>query len=229
MIKAKVNGNPVEIETSWAELSFRKYLKLIEKGIGAENFQVKQSDVLSVMLDLPTETVQKADFQGLDPVLKALGFLYTMPVVEEYPKKVGAFEIPKDITHHSVEQFETMEKYIAQAAGEQDMVNRVKPLAMYCAIYCQPLSGDAFDEEKAQFLSERIMDYPCEEVMSVGTFFTLKFVSTKRNLPMSYLYKSIPARRKRRVFDGFLRRSGFTRLSTILRAIWASLTKRPSN
>lgn len=227
MIKAKVNGHPVQIETAWRELSFRKYLKLIERGVGTENFQVQQSDVLSVMLDLPKDMIQKADFQGLDPVLKALNFLYTMPVVEEFPVKLGEFEIPKDITHHSVEQFETMEKYINKAAGDQDIVSRVKPLAMYCAIYCQPLNGDPFDVEKAEWLSERIMDYPCEEVMSVGTFFTLKFVSTKRNLPMSYLYKSIPARRKRRVLSEFLRRSGFTRLWTILRAIWGSLTKKP--
>lgn len=226
MIKAKVNGNPVQIETSWEELSFRKYLKLVERGIGADSFQVKQSDVLSVMLDLPADVIQKADFQGLDRVLKALNFLYSMPSIEEYPKKLGEYSIPQDITHHSVEQFETMERHINKAAGQQDMVEKVRPLAMYCAIYCQPMLGDQFDEEKAQYLSEKIMDYPCEEVMSAGTFFTLKFVSTKRGLPMNYLYRNIPLRKRRRVFERLMRFLGSTRLWITLRVIWGLLTRK---
>ena len=72
MIKAKINGNAVSIETSWEELSFKKYLKLLERGIGSENFQVKQSDVLSVMLDLPIETIKTAQFDGLDPIISAI-------------------------------------------------------------------------------------------------------------------------------------------------------------
>ena len=227
MIKAKINGNAVSIETSWEELSFKKYLKLLERGIGSENFQVKQSDVLSVMLDLPIETIKTAQFDGLDPIISALSFLYTIPQVDEYPKKVGPFEIPQDVTHKSVEQFETMEKYINEAAKQESMVEEVKPLAMYCAIYCQPLNGDYFDEEKATWLSEKIMDYPCQEVMSAGTFFTLKFVSIKKGLPMNYLYRTIPLRKKQPVLRGLMRRLGSTRHLITLRAIWDVQIRKP--
>lgn len=227
MIKAKVNGNQIQIETSWEELSFRKYIKLLERGIGADNFQVKQSDVLSVMLDLPPETIKTAQFDGLDPVISALAFLYTIPKVEEYPKKLGDYVIPQDITHKSVEQFETMEKYINEAAKQESMVEKVKPLALYCAIYCQPLNGDYFDEEKAVWLSEKIMDYPCQEVMSVGTFFTLKFVSIKKGLPMNYLYRTIPLRKKQPVLSGLMRRLASTRHLITSRAIWDVVIRRP--
>lgn len=222
MIKAKVNGKKVEIETSYKELSFRKYLKITQSGLVGQNVEVKRSDILSVMLDIPVETIRKAEFIGLDPVLKALSFIFdTQPQIDEYPTKVGPFIIPKDITQHSVEQFETMGKYVVKAANpDTPLIEKVKLNAMYCAIYCQPLRDKSFDEEKAQWLSETILDYPCEEVMSAGVFFTLNYRSLKGNLPMSYLYQNIPLRRKQPVLKRWLRRLGFTRLWTRLRVIW---------
>lgn len=228
MIKAKVNGKKVEIETSYKELSFRKYLKITEMGLTSEGINVKQSDILSVMLDIPVETIRKAQFQGLDPVLKSLSFIFnSTPQIEEFPRKVGDYEIPKDITQHSVEQFETMAKYVNQAAGpDTPIIDKIKMNAMYCAIYCQPMKGDGFDEEKAIWLSEKILDYPCEEVMSAGVFFTLNYRRLRENSSMNSLYRNIPLRRKRQALDVFLRRSGFTALWIRSRGIWGALTKR---
>jgi len=226
MIEAKVNGKQVSIETSYEELSFRKYLKLVEGGIKNPGLQISLSHILSIFLDMPQETIKKAKFMGLEPVERALSFIYKEVDIEEFPTKVGPFAIPKDIRNESVAQSETMAKYINEAAKMDNPVDQVKQMAMYCAIYCQPLRDGEFDEEKAQWLVEEIMDCSCVEVMSAGVFFTVKFTSSKRNLEMNYLYRKFLPKRRRRGLASFLRRSGFTRLSTISRAIWASLTRK---
>lgn len=228
MIKAKVDGRPVEIETSYSELTFGKYIKITEMGLRGDKVEVKRSDILAVMLGIPVETVRKAKFSGLDPVLKALSFVFdTTPRIEEFPTRVGEYKIPKDITNYSVEQFETMAKYAQNAAKpEVSIIDKLKMNAMYCAIYCQPLNGEDFDEEKAQWLAEKFLSYPCEEVMSAGLFFMLNYRSLKENLPMSYLYRNIPLKRKRPGLDAFLRRSGFTALSTRWQGIWGAVTRK---
>jgi hypothetical protein len=219
MIKAKVNGTPVEIETSWEEVSFGKFLQLLE---AKDDYY----QIIAILLKLPLEDVRKAEISGLENVIQAINFLKTPCAIDEQPTKVGAFELPKDITFHSIEQFETLRQEIVKAAGKDNLNEQTKALAMYAAIYCQPLRGDAFDPEKAEYLSHSFMDYPCMEVMAAGSFFMARCLSLTSGLPMSYLRKNTVLKKKPRALDGFLRRSGFTRLSTISRAIWASLTRK---
>jgi hypothetical protein len=222
MIKAKVNGKAVEIPTSWEEVKFGKFLRLID----AKDDYYK---ILSVLLELPEEEIKTAEFIGLDDVIRSIQFLKVPAQLDPFPKKLGDFEIPKDVTFHSVEQFETLRGELMKAANSTEIVEQTKALAMYAAIYCQPMRGDAFDQEKARWLAERFMDYSCVEVMSAGSFFQVKCLSLISGLPMSYLRKNIPLKKKRLDFAGFLKRSGFTRLSTTLRGIWVALMRKPSN
>lgn len=220
MLKVKVNGSPVEIETEWGELKFSKFLKLLTA-------KDDYNELIGILLDMPADDVKKARILGLENILNAMRFMKTPAQVDPFPKKVGEFTIPQDLRFESVEQFETLKKAINKAAAMDNLTEQTKQLAFYAAIYCQPLNGDDFDEEKAQWLADLFMDYPCTEVMAAGNFFMTKCLSLTSGLPMSYLRKNLPMKKSRLDFSGFLRRSGFTRLWTISLAIWASLTKKP--
>lgn len=217
MIEATVNGKPVKIETSWDEVSFGKFLKLI-------NVQ-DYVNILSVLLDEPPEVIKKAEFVGLAPVIKAIQFMQKQAEVDAFPTKLGDYILPKDITYQTVEQFEVLRSEMVKSASVP-MQEQTKALAMYAAIYCQPLKGEEFDIEKAQWLAEEFMKYPCREVMSAGSFFRDSLLSTMTGLPMTYLRKSLVQRSRKRVLSEFLRRLGFTRLWTTLRVMWEQMTTR---
>lgn len=219
MLKVKVNGSPVEIETSWDELKFSKFLQMLTA-------KDDYNQVIGILLNLPPQDVAKARIDGLEQVLEKIRFMRTSAEVDPVPKKVGEFKIPEDIRFHSVAQFEVLKKEINKAAAMDNLTDQTKQLAKYAAIYCQPLNGDEFDEEKAGWLAEQFLDYPCLEVMSAGNFFMAKCLSLTSGLPMSYLRKNTPLKKSRLDLQSFLRRSGFTRLWTISHAIWASLTKK---
>lgn len=217
MIKAQVNGKEVKIPQNWDEVTFGQFLHLIE----AKDY----SQILSVVLDMDPDLVNRAQFVGLRHVIEALKFVQTQAPVEQYPKKIGTFEIPQDISFHSVGQFEALRNEIVKAQA-MDLQGQTKALAVYAGIYCQPQNGDEFDIEKAYYLSESFMKYPCTEVMSAGSFFRDSLLSTTSGLPLSYLRKSLAKRRSTRGWETFLRRSGFTRLWTILRVMWERMTKK---
>ena len=217
MIKAKVNGTQTEIETSWDELSFRKYLKLL-------NSQSNYTQIIAILLNLPEKDVERANFVGLDSVIQAIKFLQAPPAIDPIPKKLGDYTLPKDITFHSVGQFETLKQEITEATKMDNLHDQTKKLAMYAAIYCQPLNGEEFDKEKAEWLAEKFLDYPCLEVMGAGNFFMARCLSLTSGLPMSYLRKNTLLKTNR--FHGLLRRSGFTRFSTMLRVMWEVMTKK---
>jgi hypothetical protein len=217
MVEAKVNGNPVQIPSSWDEVTFGQFLKLVD----AKDY----TQILSAVLDMPPEIIAKADFVGLRHVYRALKFVQTQAPVEQYPKKIGKYEIPKDISFQSVGQFEALRNEIIKAQG-MDLHGQTKALAVYAAIYCQPQNGDEFDIEKSYWLSESFMSYPCTEVMSAGSFFRDNLLSITSGLPLTYLRKNLPRRKSTPGWQTFLRRSGFTRLWTILRVMWERMTQR---
>jgi len=219
MIKATVNGKKVQIETSWEELSFEKYLKLL-------SVKDDKAELLSVLLDMPSEDIKKGRIIGLEGILRAVSFMKTTALIDEKPTKLGDWKIPQDITFESVEQYETMRQKITEAAKLDNLTKQTEMIAHYVSIYCQPLDGESFDPEKAEWLVPKIMKMPCMEVMSCGSFFQAKWLSLESGLPMNYLRKSIPMKKSRPVLNAFLRHSGFTRLSTILRAMWAKMTSR---
>jgi hypothetical protein len=217
MVEAKVNGKPVKIPSNWDEVTFGQFLKLID----CKDY----THILSVVLDMPPDIIAKADFVGLRHVYQALNFVQTQAPVEQYPKKLGQYEIPKDISFQSVGQFEALRTEIIKAQSS-DLLGQTKALAVYAAIYCQPQNGDEFDIEKSYWLSESFMNYPCTEVMSAGSFFRDNLLSITSGLPLSYLRKSLAKRKSTQGWQTFLRRSGFTRLWTILRVMWERMTKK---
>lgn len=219
MITAKVNGKKVKIETSYDELSFDKYLKLLSA-------KDDPAELISVLIDIPADTIRKAAMPGLENVIRAIQFMKTPAAIDEHPTKLGEWTLPEDITFETVGQYETMIRKTNEAVKMDDLIEQTKMLANYAAIYCQPLNGEEYDDEKAEWLVPKIMQMPCLEVMSAGNFFHAKCLSMQSGLSMSYLRKNIPMRKSRPGLKRLARRSGFTRLWTILRAMWDKMTKR---
>lgn len=218
MIKAKVNGKSIEIETSYDELSFGKLLQLVE----AQSDSAKQ---VAVLIGEPVEVVRKAQILGLENIYQAISFLKVPVVIDEFPVKVGEYKLPKDLAFESVEQFEVLKQEIGKAGETKDLVEMTRALAMYAAIYCQPLN-EPFDAEKAGYLAKQFESYPCREVMSAGSFFMAKLLSIQSGLSMSYLRKDIPMRKNRQVSRNLMKRLGSMRLLTVWRVMWAHLTKK---
>lgn len=208
MLKAKINGKPIEIETSWEEIKFGKFLKLLD---ARDDYNY----IISILLDTPLEEVKKAKFVGLDAIIKSIQFLKKPAEVDEFPTKLGHWTIPKDITFETVEQFETMRTKIFEAAKSDDMAVQTKYLAHYAAIYCQPLDGEDFDAEKAEWLVPKMMELPCLEVMGAGSFFMAKWLSIQSGLSMSFLRRNIPMKRSRLASRIWQKISGFMQRLTM--------------
>lgn len=217
MLKVKVNGEERLIPQSWEEVTFGQYLRLITVKHGRP-----YSEIIAILLNISEQEAKKVRFEGFD-VYRYLGYITTQPEFDPNPKKIGEFKLPEDITHETVEQFEVLTAHINKTAQSQDLVEQTKALAMYAAIYCN--QGE-FDEQKAGFLAERFLTYPCLEVMSAGLFFSSSAVSSVTGLPRNYLTRHIRMKKSRRGLSAYLRRSGFTVLWIRLRAMWALLTRR---
>ena len=126
MIKAKINGRKVEIETSWEEMNWGKFLQLVEV---KDDYQ----SVLAILLQEPIENIRKAKFEGLDRVITSLKYLQEPAKIYEQPVKLGEYVFPQDLTMETVEQFECLRKYIKETQGK---TRREQPeaLGMYAAI-----------------------------------------------------------------------------------------------
>jgi hypothetical protein len=214
MIKAKINGKPVQIETSWEEVSFGKFLDLI---VCKDDYK----QVLAVMLGESIETIQKAKFDGLERILPALKFLQVPAQIEEKPIKLGTFTFPQDIGMESVEKFECLREAIKAVAGKEDLRTQTEALAYYAAIYIQ----EPFDEGEARKLAETFKALPCLEVMSAGSFFMAKVLSMQSGLTMNFLRKNTPMKKNKRGSGSLMKRLGSTALSILSLGMWGKTTK----
>lgn len=217
MIKATINGNTVEFPTSWEEVKFGQYLKLITAKTDTET--------MCAFLDLDQETIRKATFKGLEMVKSRMNFLKEPPLIDEKPTKLLDYIFPQDITFESVERMETLSKYAQEAARSEDIFIQNEMLAMYAAIYCVR----EFDEEKAKYLAKQYLDAPCLEVMSAGTFFHASILSLETGLTMNYLRRNIPMKKSKPGLKALMKRLGFTRPSIMWRAMWDTMTKKSSS
>lgn len=178
MLSVLINSKKVNIPISWSEVTWGQYLQLIEPKNVIE--------ILSIFTGIPKEQLYKAKITGLEPVLIALKFIDQGMDIPERPTKLGKYEIPKDITLETIEQYQLLQKEIDKATEATDLVGRIKFVANYAAIYCQGLNEE-FDYDKSIALAKEFENESCIDVMAAGTFFLNKLISIDRNLPMSYL------------------------------------------
>lgn len=225
MIKATINGKTLSIETRWEEVSFKKYLALCK-------CEQNTAAILGVLLDYPQEVMAKAQFEGLEAVLTALSFLNKVPVLDETPRTLGQYELPK-LTEGTVEQFETLKAKIVEAANKTTTYEQNEYLPLYAAIYLQPVKDapigkkvGEFDLEKSELFAKQLMDFSCTEVMSAGAFFMLKGLNLMPNSPKNYRLPPILRRKRQPGLSGLMRHLVSTLRSIWSRAMWAHKTRK---
>mgnify|MGYP003652354185 CR=1 FL=1 len=201
MIKIKVNGKPKEIPTCYEELKFSTFCNMA----GAKNNPLA---ILSIILEMPESELKGARLQGLDIILKSMDFMKKEPILDEYPTKLGRFTIPKDIGAEFIEQYEDVKAEFKRVSATEDIKTINEAMAFYAAVYCQG-TEDVYDHDKAKELSKEIMNYPCVEVMSVGSFFLAKSLNMTDGLSMNFLRRNFLLRKKRPVLNRLMRRLGF--------------------
>lgn len=204
MIDIKINGEPLKYATSWDDVSFRKYLELVGKPGTYET--------LGVMLERPPEFFKKAHIEGLEDLIRRSNFLQKTPVILETPERFGNYTFPKDITFESIEQFEETRAEIERVTREGDLKEKTKSLALLCAIYIQPQwDGGQYDGDRARVIAEKIMDFPCLEVMTLGNFMQAKSIALRSDLSMTYLRRNIPMKKNRPALRRLMRLLDFMR------------------
>lgn len=205
MLTVKVNGKTSSIETRYEELSFGKFLKICRsKG--------NEVATVAVLLDMPEETIAKAKFNGLEKVINAINFMQHPPVLDEKPTRIGKYILPTAIDFETVEQYQMLRTEINNAAKADNANDQTEFLALYAAIYLQPIAtNEPFDMTKAREFSKELFKYPCQEVMSVGSFFMLKLLNTQRDLKKNFRLHPILQKKPKPVLKRLM-----TRLASML-------------
>lgn len=216
MLSVLINSKKVNIPISWHEVTWGQYLQLIEP----KNL----IEILSIFTGIPNDKLYKARITGLEPVLIALKFMDEGMDIPETPTKLGKYDLPKDITLKTIEQYQLLQKEVEKSSKETELSGKMRFVANYAAIYCQG-ENDEFDYDKSMELAREFESYSCIEVMAAGTFFLNKLIGIERNLPMSYLVTLTRWKNLQRASKSSIRLSVFTRPLTWLRDTWAKMMR----
>lgn len=192
-MKATVNGKTFNLPTSWAEVPFYQFILL--KG--------DTSDILSIFTGIPAPEIRRSQVKNADKVLAALSFIDTQKFGNAGKTFMG-LPIPKDLNFSQIGRFEDA-KLALKDCPEGQEVTRYPEIV---TALLMPDYFEATDEQKAAF-QERVSLQPCEEVVSIGTFFLLKLVSLRLNINLNSLNRPSMLTRLRLVWRAFLVRMDF--------------------
>lgn len=220
MLSVTINSKKAQIPTGWHEVTWNQYLQLLEP--------LKIHEVISIFTGIPGKNLLNSKIQGLESIIIALNFIKEGMDIPEKPYKLGKYELPKDITLQSIDQYFMLQSEIEKSAKEESLLDRTKYLANFAAIYCQGLKED-FNYEKSQELAKEFDSYSCIEVLAAGSFFLHKLTSIDKSLPMSYLLTLTRWKNLRRDMKSLTRRSEAMRSSTKSRAMSGKTMKRSRN
>lgn len=187
----------------WEQVSFAQYLEL--------NKHSRDNDVvrtMSILLNVPYDTVKKAKITNLEYVIRRLSFVNLLPQWIDSPSEINGVKIPKDVTWESTEQFEEMRKAIVL---KDDDVNAIlESYAKIVAIYYQPVKDKGpFDYNKAMEMIAEVKKFSCVEVVSVGHFFATKVLASLQNIPQTFLSLGTLTKKKKLDLKSLMRRFNF--------------------
>lgn len=188
MINFKLNGKDSPMASSWEDITFNQYCKIL-------NSKGDIFESVSILSGLNYEIVKSATIIGLEDILIAMSFLHTVPEVPGYTDKVGKYSLPVtkdgkfDIQFESLAQFEDMRKAmntIPVKEGKYDLHALVKAYAHFVAIYLQKIRDGEYRPETAREMIAEVEEMPALQVISAGSFFFLKLVSLSSGTKASY-------------------------------------------
>lgn len=206
IIQITLNGVKTsrDIPVSWSEVTFRQFIALQECN---DDF-VK---VMALFTGIEPDIIRKALIDNLESLILALGFLQNDPG-QIKPKSILDYELPKDLGFESIAQFEDVKETLKKAK-DMSVLDHLKLYPLYCSIYaCKP-----YDWLKAEELSDKFFDAPCQEVLGVGNFTLAKLIGLKLSTGREYQKRNILLKKFRlaltayRLHLGFMVRSFFSK------------------
>lgn len=187
-----LNGKSIKITSSWDEMLFKQYLRILK-------LKDDNVELISILSGVDYETVKKAKITGLDNLMYLTRFLQTPPQFPDKPSYIGPYKLPLnskgvfDIQFESLAQFEDMRQVMGKV--EAGVYAHTEAYATYCAIYLQKLRDGEYDGDKAMQIVTEVMSYPASDVIVAGGFFFVKLQSLL-NGTRSNSQSSAPLQRK---------------------------------
>ena len=175
MIPFKLNGKNLKMPSSWMDLTFDQYIKVLQcKGGTVE--------IISLFTGVDKEALLKSEFTGLEYVMEAISFLKEPFVFEKATPNVGKYKLPLNskgefnIQFETLAQFEDMRSEMIKTP-DNDLVELVKSYAKFVAIYVQKIRDGEYNYDKALALIPEIYTMPAHEVITTGSFFFVKLLT----------------------------------------------------
>lgn len=172
MIKFKLNGKPLQIPSSWDDVTLSQHLEITKTKTGI-------SGLISIFTGIHEETLKTAKIEGLNEVIEALSFVRKAPNYSGEVTNIGKYKLPLnskgvfDIQFETLGQFEDL-RAIMMAMKDD---NQFESFAKACAIYLQKVRDGEYNHEKAMSMVPEVYNMPSNQVMTAGSFFFLKLVN----------------------------------------------------
>lgn len=174
MIKFKLNGKSINVASSWDDLTFDQFLKVLD---------LKDDSLQAVSLasSLDYELLKTTPIIGLETILQAIQFLHKPANYPTSTKTIGKYKLPLDSKGEfnpqfkRLDQFEDMRKIMI--ASDKGVKSLTEAYASYCAIYLQELRDKEYSYSKAMAMVDEVKQMPAKEVIPAGSFFLIKLLS----------------------------------------------------
>jgi hypothetical protein len=172
MIKFKLNGKTIQVATSWDELTFSQYLRVLQ-------FKDDYLEVVSCLAGIDYEILKTSTINGLESIISSSSFMNTPPVFPGYVENVGPYKLPGgngkfNIQMESLAQIEDMRAILKTC---KDVQTITEAFPKFVAIYVQKIRDGEYSYSKAMDMEKEIQSMPAKEVIVTGSFFYVKLRS----------------------------------------------------
>lgn len=220
MISIKLNGEKYSCASSWEQIKFRQYIRILKEW-DADVADFADRDYFKLLCILTDYDIKgkKADPEVFNQVslMNAVGWVVYQPFEfsKELPDvleiKGNKYLLPRDPSELSIGQnIHLRRDYIEKNKIEQENY------AIATAIYLQPfIDGPKFDIKKAQALCKEIEEMPAFLIYPIGFFFTNRALNFGK--PFTRQWHLLPANLKRKLkatLHGWQKRIGSTLTTT---------------
>jgi hypothetical protein len=211
-----LNGVTVskDIPTTWDQVSFRQFIETAKHG---KDF----NGVISVLTEVPLETLNKAKIKNFDVLLSCLAFM-EKPVDQLMPSSICGLPVPKSLENEAAGRYGDLQGITKQFIQDDNIGN----LHHYPLIVATYVTKSPYDCKEAEILAEQIWNAPCGEVLAIGNFILLRLHASKNGMLNSSHLEGTLKNRLRRATINWLTRLAFSiRYGTWKRSLHSSVRK----
>lgn len=209
-----LNGVKVskDIPTTWDQVSFRQFVKISGKDFNG---------IISVLTDVPEETLKLARIKNFDVLLSCLSFMQK-PVDQLMPSTICGLPVPKSLEDEAAARYGDLQGITKQFIKDDNIGN----LQHYPLIVATYVTKSPYDCKEAEALAEKIWDAPCGEVLAIGNFTLARLIASKSGmLDSSHLEGTLKNRLRRATINWLTRLAFSIRYGTWKRSLPSSVRR----